>query len=92
MCALFCSLLVRAKYSPVIPGRCNTVQHWQLRDLIHVPEADHCLYYVHGGATWRLQTETDEVSPRLISRNLRLLACVKYLRPCMLQPKSSRAF
>ncbi len=39
------------------------MQHWQLRDLIHVPEADHCLYFVRGGATRRLHTEKGEVRP-----------------------------
>lgn len=40
----------------------NTVQHWQLRDLIHAPDDEDSLFYVHGSKTRRLHTRTNEVS------------------------------
>ncbi|CAK0785795.1 hypothetical protein CVIRNUC_009006 [Coccomyxa viridis] len=39
----------------------NTVQHWQLRDLIHAPDDEDSLFYVHGSKTRRLHTRTNEV-------------------------------
>lgn len=39
----------------------NTVQHWQLRDLVHAPDAEDSLYFVRGGASRRLFTKNAQV-------------------------------
>ena len=51
-------------------AQANTVQHWQLRNLIHVPDADDSLYFVRGGAARRLHTKSGEVCPSLIPLNV----------------------
>ena len=58
MCELQCLC------APCHAAQANTVQHWQLRDLIHVPDASGSLYFVRGGATRRLHTKTGEVNVR----------------------------
>ena len=58
MCELKCLC------APCHAAHANTVQHWQLRDLIHVPDTSGSLYFVRGGATRRLHTKTGEVNVR----------------------------
>lgn len=45
-------------------GRTSTIQHWQLRDLLHCPDADSELYCVHRNRTLRYDTHSDRVSLR----------------------------
>jgi hypothetical protein len=44
-------------------GRTSTIQHWQLRDLLHCPESDGELFCVHRNRTLCYDVNNDRVCP-----------------------------
>lgn len=46
-------------------GRSNTIQHWQLRDLVHCPDKDEEIYCVHRHRTLRYDVRKDRVRTRI---------------------------
>lgn len=60
------ALSSHSPFAPPAPpaGRTSTIQHWQLRDLLHCPDADSELYCVHRNRTLRYDTHSDRVSLR----------------------------
>lgn len=56
-----CSKLESPACASLPPGRTSTIQHWQLRDLLHCPDADTEVYCVHRHRTLRYDINNDRV-------------------------------